>query len=116
MPTNGIRQRRMAYCFWYLILIYIDLIHAQNPFDGGGFLVDPFLELTGGGGLTTPVNSKSNRTDSSCVSNGTLAGSIIATLLLSALIAFLTWMVYLRQKLHGSIDLFSMDILGSFFD
>ena len=89
----------MVYC-WYLILQTIALINAQNAFEGGGFLTDPFLELTAG--ITTPVNEKSNRTNSSCVSNGTLAGSIIATLLLSALIAFLTWMVYLRQKLQGS--------------
>jgi hypothetical protein len=86
-------------CWWYLILLTIVLIHAQNSFDGGAFLTDPFLELTAG--ITTPVNQKTNRTNSTCISNGTLAGSIIATLLLSCLIAFLTWMVYLRQKLQG---------------
>ncbi len=88
--------------WWYLVLVTIDLIRAENLFDGGGgggFLVDPFLELTAG--VTTPTNQKINKLDSSCVSNGTLAGSIIATLLLSAFIAFLTWMIYLRQKLQG---------------
>ena len=89
-------------CWWYFILLTINFIQAQNPFDGGGFLADPFLELTAG--LTTPVNQKTNKTDSLCISNGTLAGSIVATLLLSALIAFLTWMVYLRQKLQGLFE------------
>ena len=108
---NGISSR-MTW-FVYLVFIFLDLVHAQNPFDGGGFLVDPFLELTGG--VTTPITSKTNKTDASCVSNGTLAGSIIATLLLSALIAFLTWMVYLRQKLHGWIFLHGISVFVSNF-
>jgi len=84
---------------WYFLFILINSLQAQNPFDGGGFLGDPFLELTAG--VTTPVNQKSNKSEPTCITNGALAGSIIATLLLSAFIAFLTWMVYLRQKLHG---------------
>lgn len=102
MPKNGI-STRMAW-WWYLVFLIIDFIQAQNPFDsGGGYLADPFLELTAGG--TTPPNQKSNKSDISCVSNGALAGSIIATLLLSAFIAFLTWMVYLRQKLQGFLQI-----------
>ncbi|UJR14234.1 hypothetical protein I4U23_001225 [Adineta vaga] len=86
---------------WYLLLVTIDFIQAQNPFNsgvGGGLPLDPFLELTGA--VTTPVIQKSTNPDLSCVSQGTLAGAIIGTLLLSAFIAFLTWMVYLRQKLQ----------------
>jgi hypothetical protein len=101
MPKNGI-SRQIAW-WWYLVLLIIDLIQAQNPFDGGGFLTDPFLELTSG--VTTPPNQKTNKSDTTCVSNGTLAGSIIATLLLSSFIAFLTWMIYLRQKLQGSFNI-----------
>jgi hypothetical protein len=97
MPKNGI-GRRMAW-WWYFVLVTINFIQAQNPFDGGGFLADPFLELTAG--VTTPANQKPNKSDSSCISNGALAGSILATLFLSAFIGFLTWMVYLRQKLQG---------------
>jgi hypothetical protein len=97
MPKSGI-GRRMAW-WWYIVLVIIDLIQAQNSFDGGGFLADPFLELTAG--VTTPANQKTSKSDSPCISNGALAGSIIATLLLSAFIAFLTWMIYLRQKLQG---------------
>ncbi|CAF4749247.1 unnamed protein product [Rotaria sp. Silwood1] len=85
--------------WWYLILVTIHLIQAQNVFDGGGgFLADPFLELTAG--VTSPVNEKSTKSDSTCVSNGALAGSIIGTLILSAFIAFLIWVIYLRQKLQ----------------
>jgi hypothetical protein len=90
-----------------LIFLIIDLIQAENPFgNGGGFLTDPFLELTGG--ITTSLNEKTSKSDSSCVSNGALAGSIIGTLLLSAFIAFLTWMIYLRQKLQGLLDFLSI--------
>jgi hypothetical protein len=102
MPKNGIGTRMASW--WYLILVIIDLIQAENLFgNGGGFLTDPFLELIGGG--TTPVNEKSSKSDSSCVSNGALAGAIIGTLLLSAFVGFLTWMVYLRQKLQGLFDI-----------
>jgi hypothetical protein len=97
MPTNGIGTRMSHWLF--LVIVAIDLIRAQSPFDGGGFLTDPFLELMAG--VTTPANQKSDKSDPACVTNGALAGSIIATLLLSAFIAFLTWMIYLRQKLQG---------------
>ncbi|CAF0974888.1 unnamed protein product [Rotaria sordida] len=85
--------------WWYLILMTIDLIRAQNPFSSeGGFLADPFLELTAG--VTTSIYEKSTKSDSTCISNGALAGSIIGTLILSAFIAFLIWVIYLRQKLQ----------------
>ncbi|CAF3292025.1 unnamed protein product [Rotaria sp. Silwood2] len=100
MPKNSIGTR-MAW-WWYLILVIIDLIRAQNVFGGGGggggFLADPFLELTAG--VTSPANEKSIKSDSTCVSNGALAGSIIGTLILSAFIAFLIWAIYIRQKLQ----------------
>jgi hypothetical protein len=116
MPKSGI-GRRMAW-WWYLVLVTIDLIRAENLFDvgggGGGFLADPFLELTAG--VTAPTNKKTNKSDSSCISNGTLAGSIIATLLLSAFIAFLTWMIYLRQKLQGLFIFLLLKILFTFSD
>lgn len=85
--------------WWYLIPAIINFIRADIPFGGGGFLPDPFLELTAGG--TTPPNEKSHKTDSTCVSHGALAGSIIGTLILSAFIGFLAWFIYFRQKLQG---------------
>ncbi|CAF1006936.1 unnamed protein product [Adineta ricciae] len=88
-------------CWWYPFFLTSRFIHAQNPFNIGGssgFLVDPFLEPTGA--ITTPVIPKSAQPDLSCVSQGALAGAIIGTMLLSAFIAFLTWMIYLRQKLQ----------------
>ena len=98
MPNSGIGRRMSQW--WYLVIVTIDLIQAQSPFDGGGgFLVDPFLELTGG--ATTPVTQKSSKSEPTCITNGALAGWIIATLLLSAFIAFLTWIIYIRQKLQG---------------
>ena len=104
MPTNGIGER-MFRC--YLALLIFHSIRAQGLFNtagsvggGGGFLVDPFLELTGVG-ATTPPDPKSSKLEASCVSSGTLTVTIICTLLLSALIGFLTWLVYLREKLQG---------------
>jgi hypothetical protein len=38
---------------------------------------------------------------SSCVTDGALAGAIIGTLILSAFIGFLTWLIYLRPKFQG---------------
>jgi hypothetical protein len=99
MPKKGIGRRMV--CWWYLIFVIINLIQAQDSSDVGSFLTDPFLELTAG--ITAPINQKTNKTDSSCISNGTLIASIIATLLLSCLIAFLTWLIYLREKLQGLI-------------
>ncbi|CAF0727622.1 unnamed protein product [Adineta steineri] len=75
----------------------IDLVQSQTTVVTGSVLVDPFLELSGTG-ITTPALQKSNKLDSSCVTNGALIGSIIGTLLLSALIGFLTWLIYLRPK------------------
>ncbi|CAF2220155.1 unnamed protein product [Rotaria magnacalcarata] len=74
-----------------------DLSRTQNPFGGGGFLADPFLELASG--VTTPAIPKSNKFDP-CVSNGALAGSIIGTLIMCTFIGFLTWLIYLRPKLR----------------
>jgi hypothetical protein len=97
MPENGIDTRM---CWWtYFVIMTIDFIRAQSPTGGGGFLPDPFLELTAG--PTTPAISKSNKVESSCITNGALAGSIIGTLILSAFIGFLTWLVYLRPKFQG---------------
>jgi len=104
MSKNGI-SRQMAW-WWYLVFLIINLTQAQNPFDGGGFLADPFLELTAG--VTTPANQKTNKSNLTCISHGTLAGSIIATFLLSLFIAFLTWMIYLRQKLQGLFAFLSL--------
>jgi hypothetical protein len=103
---------RMAWWWWYLIFMTIDFIRAQNPF-GGDFAGDPFLELTAG--VTTPVNQKFSNSNSSCVSNGALAGAIIGTLLLSAFAAFLIWMIYLRQKLQGWFDCF-VNLYTDFFE
>jgi hypothetical protein len=94
---------------WYLVLVIIECSRAQDLFNtvgdgailGGGFLVDPFLELTAG--VTTLPSRKANKFDTPCLSNGSLAMAIICTLILSAFIAFLTWLVYLRQKLHGEL-------------
>lgn len=106
MPTNGIGER-MFRC--YLALLIFHSILAQVQFNsagsaggggGGGFLVDPFLELTGAG-ATTPPDPKSSKLEPSCVSSGTLTVTIICTLLLSALIGFLTWLIYLKEKLEG---------------
>jgi hypothetical protein len=77
----------------------VDFSRTQNPFVGTGFQIDPFLELTGG--VTTPAIQKSIKSDLACVSNGALVASIIGTLILSALIGFLTWLVYLRPKFQG---------------
>ena len=98
----------MAWWWCYLVPTIIDLIRAQNAFAGGGFLADPFLELTAG--VTSPPNEKSSKSDSSCISNGALAGSIIGTLILSAFIGFLAWVIYLRQKLQGLLVLFLADL------
>ncbi|CAF0880745.1 unnamed protein product [Rotaria sordida] len=84
-------------CWWlYFMIMSFDLIRTQSPISGGGFLADPFLELTAG--VTTPAISKSNKSDPSCLSNGALAGSIIGTLIMSMFIGFLTWLIYLRPK------------------
>ncbi|CAF1339947.1 unnamed protein product [Adineta steineri] len=99
MPTYGMGTRMVWW--WFLILLILDFSQTDNPFSVGsstGFYVDPFLEISSG--VTTPANQKSSNSDSSCMSQGTLAGAIIGTLLLSAFIAFLTWMIYLRQKLQ----------------
>ena len=97
-------------CWWYSFFLTSWFTQAQNPFNTGGsngYLVDPFLQLTGA--ITTPVVPKSAQPDLSCVSQGALAGAIIGTMLLSAFIAFLTWMTYLRQKLQGTND-FQFDL------
>ena len=84
----------------------MDYNEAQSSMVGGvNFLNDPFLDA--GSGAISPAVQKSNKPDSSCVSNGALAGSIIGTLLLSALIAFLTWLVYIRPKFQGLLCCFS---------
>ncbi|CAF2408670.1 unnamed protein product [Rotaria sp. Silwood2] len=84
-------------CWWlYFMIMSFDLIRTQSPI-GGGFLADPFLELTAG--VTTPAIPKSNKSEPSCLSNGALAGSIIGTLIMSMFIGFLTWLIYLRPKL-----------------
>ena len=88
---------------WSFVIVVLDVIRAENPFGGSGFLVDPFLELTAG--ATTPAEPRSSRPESTCLSNGTLAVAILCTLLLSAFIGFLTWMIYLRQQLQGSCSL-----------
>lgn len=77
----------------------MDFLRTQSPIGGGGFLVDPFLELNSA--ITTPTIQKTNKTDLACISNGALAGSIIGTLILSAFIGFLTWLIYLRPKFQG---------------
>ena len=97
MPQSNIGM--IMACWWYLVIVTIDLIRAQNEFDGGGFLTDPFLGINAE--VVTSVNKRSIKSDLSCVSNGALAGSIICTLILSAFIAFLTWMIYVRQKFQG---------------
>jgi hypothetical protein len=79
----------------------IDYVRTQASIGGGGFLADPFLELTAG--PTTPAIQKSTKSDSSCVSNGALAGAIIGTLIMSAFIGFLTWLIYLRPKFKGFV-------------
>jgi hypothetical protein len=76
-----------------------DFIRTQSPIVGGGFLADPFFELNGAS--TTPAIPKSTKLESPCVTNGALAGAIIATLILSAFIGFLTWFIYLRPKFQG---------------
>lgn len=81
------------------MIMSIDFTRTQSSIGGGGFLADPFLELNSA--LTTPTIQKSNKTEISCISNGALAGSIIGTLILSAFIAFLTWLTYLRPKFQG---------------
>ncbi|CAF0865072.1 unnamed protein product [Adineta ricciae] len=101
--SNEMMNVRMSLwqCWLYSFFLTGLFTQAQNPFNSGGssgFLVDPFLELTGA--ITTPVIPKSAQADLSCVSQGALAGAIIGTMLLSAFIAFLTWMIYLRQKLQ----------------
>lgn len=74
----------------------IDFLRTQNPLGTGGFLPDPFLDLNGA--VTT---SKTTKIESICLSNGALAGAIIATLILSAFIGFLIWFTYLRPKFQG---------------
>ena len=99
MPANGIETKMFYWCSVFLI---IELIQAENPFNTGvnsGFLVDPFLELTGG--VTTPPDIKSNKPEPACFNNGTLAVAIICTLLLSAFVTFLIWLTFLREKLQG---------------
>lgn len=74
-----------------------DFIRTQSPI--GGFLGDPFLELNGAS--TTLATPKSTKLVSSCVTDGALAGAIIGTLILSAFIGFLIWLIYLRPKFQG---------------
>ena len=88
---------------WSIVIAVLDVIRAENPFGGSGFLVDPFLELTAG--ATTPPEPRSTRPEPTCLSNGTLTVAILCTLLLSAFVAFLTWMIYVRQQLQGSCSL-----------
>ena len=78
-----------------------DLIQTQTSIgNSGGFLIDPLFELTAG--ATTPAIQRTSKSDPiSCVSNGALAGSIVGTLIMSAFIAFLTWLIYLRPKFQG---------------
>lgn len=84
-----------------------DLSRTQSPIGGfggiGGFLADPFFDI--GGGITTPAIPKSNKPDP-CLTNGALVGAIVATLILCTFIAFLTWLIYLRPKLRGSLFYF----------
>ncbi|UJR32927.1 hypothetical protein I4U23_020388 [Adineta vaga] len=90
-------------CWWFSFVIMSTIsIQTQSSIAGGGFLPDPFLELTGA--VTTPAIEKANKTDSTCVSNGALVGSIIGTFLLSVLIGFLTWLTYLRPKFQELHD------------
>ncbi len=97
MPTNGINTRM---CSWlYFMIMSIDFTRTQSPIGGGGFLPDPFLELNSA--VTNPAIQKSNKSEPSCVTNGALAGSIIGTLIMSAFIGFLTWLIYLRPKFQG---------------
>ena len=77
----------------------IGFIRMQSLTVGANFVVDPFLQLTGA--KTTPIVQKFNKPDPSCISNGALAGSIIGTLILSAFVGFLTWLIYLRPKFQG---------------
>ena len=74
-----------------------DFIRTQSPI--GGFLGDPFLELNGA--PTASTVPKSTKIASTCVTDGALAGAIIGTLILSAFIGFLTWLIYLRPKFQG---------------
>jgi hypothetical protein len=110
MPNSGINTR---ICWWlYFVIMSIDLIRTQNPIGGGGFLSDSFLELNAA--VTTPAIQKSNKFESACISNGALAGSIIGTLIMSAFIGFLTWLIYLRPKFQG-FRLICCYFLDSFF-
>lgn len=89
--------------FIVLSLLTVQSIQAENLFNtavnGQGFVVDPFLELTGG--VTVPPDSKSSRPEPACFNNGTLTITVFCTLLLSALVGFLIWLIYLREKLQG---------------
>lgn len=77
-----------------------DFSRTQSPlFSGGGFLSDPFIDIAAG--ITTPPIQKSNKLDPVCLSNGALAGAIIATLIMSMFIGFLAWLIYLRPKFQG---------------
>jgi hypothetical protein len=83
------------------MIMSVNSTQPPNPTGGGsgGILTDPFLELTGA--VTTSAVQRASKCDSACVSNGAVAGSIIGTLMISALIAFLTWLIYLRPKFQG---------------
>ncbi len=86
------------------MIMSIDFSRTQNPIGGGGFLSDPFLDLNAG--VTTPAVPKVNKSESACVSNGGLAGAIIGTLIMSAFIGFLTWLIYIRPKFQGFLLIF----------
>ena len=78
----------------------IDSTRTQNLLSNGGFLADPFLEAS------NPLTSTPLIKSTKCVSDGTLAGAIIGTLILSAFAAFLSWLIYLRPKFQGTSIIF----------
>lgn len=77
-----------------------DFTRTQNPLPNANFLVDPFLEANNP--LSSTPLTKSTKLETKCISEGSLAGAIIGTLILSAFAAFLSWLIYLRPKFQGT--------------
>ena len=100
MSTRDLSSTATSWCRFYLLMTTVAFNRAQSPFGGGSFLTDPFLDMTNGLS-STPTLPKAIKAGPVCISEGALAGAIVGTLLLSAFIGFLTWLVYLRPKFQG---------------
>lgn len=95
---NALRPEWRLPCI-YILMANLDILQAQAPFMGGGSLLnDPFLDAASPNGAPSPKPAKP---EPRCMSQGDIAGAVVATLILSSYAIFLTWLFYLRPKFSG---------------